>query len=264
MGNDQSAGCWDQQEKRGAARDFRLHQRTGIDGVIHAEIRQCQRLEDAQGFGEFIDLFRLPDREIGSLQAARVVFSLRLAARIGGGGVRFERRIGETVEARAQFAADLFEQCGFHHGRRSIIRSGCEIKFPEPQPFLASSPCGCQTCAVFTVYAYQNCDSCRKALKWLATHGVPHQVKAIRETPPAPAELKAALQILGGDIRKLFNTSGADYRELGMKDRLPAISEDDAIRLLSENGNLVKRPFLTGNGVALCGFKEDDWRKALL
>jgi arsenate reductase (glutaredoxin) len=144
------------------------------------------------------------------------------------------------------------------------MRRGCEIKFPEPQPFLASSPCGCHVCAVFTVYAYQNCDTCRKALKWLAAHGVPHQVRAIRETPPTSAELKAALQILGGDIRKLFNASGVDYRELGMKDRLPTLSEADAILLLSENGNLVKRPFLIGKSTALCGFKEDDWRKALL
>ncbi len=135
---------------------------------------------------------------------------------------------------------------------------------PEPQHFLASSPSGCQSCAVFTVYAYQNCDTCRKALKWLIAHEVPHQVKAIRETPPTPAELKSALQISGRDIRKLFNTSGADYRELGMKERLPTLSETDAIRMLSENGNLVKRPFLTGDGRALCGFKEDDWRTALL
>jgi arsenate reductase len=117
---------------------------------------------------------------------------------------------------------------------------------------------------VFTVYAYQNCDSCRKALKWLNAHGVPHQIKAIRETPPTPAELRSALKILGNDIRKLFNTSGVDYRELGMKDRLATLSEAEVIRMLSENGNLVKRPFLIGDGRALCGFKEDDWRKALL
>lgn len=117
---------------------------------------------------------------------------------------------------------------------------------------------------MFIVYAYQNCDSCRKALKWLKAHDVPHQTKAIRETPPSPAELKSALESLGGDLRKLFNTSGTDYRELGMKEKLPSLGEAEAIRLLSENGNLVKRPFLIGNGKALCGFKEDEWRKTLL
>lgn len=116
---------------------------------------------------------------------------------------------------------------------------------------------------MFTVYAYQNCDSCRKALKWLAAHGVPHQVKAIRETPPTPAEIKVALQILGGDMRKLFNTSGVDYRDLGMKDKLPSMSTDDAIALLSGNGNLVKRPLLLGHGKALAGFKPEEWEKTL-
>ena len=89
-------------------------------------------------------------------------------------------------------------------------------------------------------------------------------MKAIRETPPTTAELKTALKLLGGDIRKLFNSSGMDYRALGMKDKLPAMSEDDAIELLSQNGNLVKRPFLIGNGVALVGFKPEIWRETLL
>jgi arsenate reductase len=114
------------------------------------------------------------------------------------------------------------------------------------------------------VYVYQKCSTCRDALKWLNDHGIAHEVKAIRETPPSPAELKTALKLLGGDIRKLFNTSGMDYRALGMKDQLPAMSEQDAIELLSRNGNLVKRPFVTGNGVALTGFKPEIWKKTLL
>lgn len=116
---------------------------------------------------------------------------------------------------------------------------------------------------MFTVYAYQNCSTCRDALKWLDDHGIAHKTKAIRETPPSPAELKSALHAMGGDIRKLFNTSGMDYRALGMKDRLPAMSEADAIDLLSKNGNLVKRPFLIGDGKHLVGFKPDVWEKAL-
>jgi arsenate reductase len=114
------------------------------------------------------------------------------------------------------------------------------------------------------VYVYQKCSTCRDALKWLNDHGTAHEVKAIRETPPTTTELKTALKLLGGDIRKLFNSSGMDYRALGMKDKLPAMSEDDAINLLSQNGNLVKRPFVIGNGVALVGFKPETWRKTLL
>lgn len=117
---------------------------------------------------------------------------------------------------------------------------------------------------MITIYVYQKCSTCRDALKWLNDHGIAHEVKAIRETPPTSAELQAALKLLGGDIRKLFNTSGMDYRALGMKDRLAAMSETEAIELLSQNGMLVKRPFVLGNGVVLTGFKPEIWRKTLL
>ncbi|MES2660551.1 MAG: arsenate reductase family protein [Verrucomicrobiota bacterium] len=116
---------------------------------------------------------------------------------------------------------------------------------------------------MFTVYVYQKCSTCRDAMKWLDARGIPYQVKAIRETPPTVAELKTALTAFGGDMRKLFNTSGMDYREHGMKDKLPGMSEAAAFDLLSKNGNLVKRPFLIGDGKVLVGFKEAEWVTAL-
>jgi arsenate reductase (glutaredoxin) len=115
---------------------------------------------------------------------------------------------------------------------------------------------------MLTVYTYKNCGTCRDALKWLNAHGISHEVKAIRETPPTPEELETVLVTTGGDLRKLFNTSGADYRELGMKDRLPTMDQKEALRLLSTNGNLVKRPFAIGDGKALLGFKEAEWTEA--
>lgn len=117
---------------------------------------------------------------------------------------------------------------------------------------------------MLTVYAYEKCGACKDALKWLKAHGVSHQVKPIRLTPPSEAELESALKLLGGDIRKLFNTSGMDYREHGMKDKLPSMSANAAICLLSKNGNLVKRPFVIGKGFALTGFKPEAWKDALL
>ena len=116
---------------------------------------------------------------------------------------------------------------------------------------------------MLTVYGYQKCSSCRDALKWLDARGLAYQVKPIRETPPNATELATALKAMGGDLRKLFNTSGVDYRALGLKDQLPAMSEAAAFELLSENGNLVKRPFLIGDGNVLVGFKEVEWEKAL-
>ncbi len=115
------------------------------------------------------------------------------------------------------------------------------------------------------VYAYKNCDTCRKAVRWLKENDIPHEVLPIRETPPQPAELRQALAAADGDMRRLFNTSGRDYRELGLKDRLPRMNKDEAIGLLSANGNLVKRPLaLDADDLALIGFKEDEWRQALL
>jgi arsenate reductase len=116
---------------------------------------------------------------------------------------------------------------------------------------------------MLTVYSYQNCGTCRDARKWLDAKGIPYRLKAIRKTPPSRAELKKALEALGGDMRKLFNTSGMDYRELGLKDALPKMGEPEAISLLESNGNLVKRPFVTGDGKALVGFKKDAWEEAL-
>ena len=116
---------------------------------------------------------------------------------------------------------------------------------------------------MLTVYAYEKCSTCKDAIKWLKAHGVSHQLKAIRETPPDKGELDRALKLLGGDIRKLFNTSGMDYRALGMKEKLPSMNANEAISLLSKNGNLVKRPFVIGNGIALAGFKPEAWKDAL-
>lgn len=112
------------------------------------------------------------------------------------------------------------------------------------------------------VYAYKGCDTCRKALKWLAARGVPHEVRAIRETPPSPVELESALAAFGGDPRPLFNTSGGDYREMGLKDKLPAMGAAEALALLAANGNLVKRPFAIGGGRVLVGFKPAEWEAA--
>ena len=111
------------------------------------------------------------------------------------------------------------------------------------------------------IYTYEKCDTCRKALKFLASRGVEPQVVPIREQPPAKAELKRLLVLLGGDLRKLFNTSGRDYKELGMKDRLPKMSHAEALDLLSKNGNLVKRPFLLTENNGTVGFNETEWRE---
>lgn len=117
---------------------------------------------------------------------------------------------------------------------------------------------------MLTVYVYLKCSTCRDALKWLDRHRVKYTAKPIRETPPSRKELETALKLMGGSIRGLFNTSGKDYRAQGLAERLPGMGDDEAIGLLTSNGNLVKRPFVIGNNTALAGFKPELWSKALL
>jgi len=113
------------------------------------------------------------------------------------------------------------------------------------------------------LYAYANCDSCRRAARWLREAGHAFTEIPIRETPPTPAELRTVLAALDGDLRRLCNTSGRDYRALGISARLPTLSTEEALALLCGNGNLIKRPVLLGPGVALAGFQPDAWRAAL-
>lgn len=113
-------------------------------------------------------------------------------------------------------------------------------------------------------YAYRKCSTCRDAAKWLASRSVKVEALEIRETPPTLEELGFALKQLG-DIRKLLNTSGAEYRAMGLKERLEQLSSKDVFRLIQENGNLCKRPFLIDaeKGLVLTGFKADEWERAL-
>jgi arsenate reductase len=116
---------------------------------------------------------------------------------------------------------------------------------------------------VLKVYTYANCDTCRRAVKWLRAQGLAFTEHPIRETPPSAAELRTMLAAQGGELRRLFNTSGRDYRELKLGDKLDAMSTVEAFDLLTHNGNLVKRPFLLGPGVGLVGFNETAWAAAL-
>ncbi|MHB1305852.1 MAG: Spx/MgsR family RNA polymerase-binding regulatory protein [Limisphaerales bacterium] len=113
------------------------------------------------------------------------------------------------------------------------------------------------------IYAFSGCDTCRRALRLLEARQVDFEVIAIRESPPTPAELRRALAAVKGDLRRLFNTSGQEYRRLNLKDSLAGMSPDEAIELLSRNGHLVKRPLLFSPKRVLVGFKEDEWTQAL-
>ena len=113
------------------------------------------------------------------------------------------------------------------------------------------------------VYHYPQCSTCKKAIRWLAAHDVAVELVHIVEHPPSKAELREALKGAGIPIKKLFNTSGASYREGGFGERLPTMTEAEAIDALARDGKLIKRPVLLGEGVALVGFDEAAYESKL-
>ncbi|HTL67217.1 MAG TPA: Spx/MgsR family RNA polymerase-binding regulatory protein [Lacunisphaera sp.] len=112
------------------------------------------------------------------------------------------------------------------------------------------------------VYTLANCDTCRRAVKWLRARGLEFDERPIRETPPSATELRQALAAFGGERRKLFNTAGREYRALELATKLPALTDAEAVGLLAANGSLVKRPFVVGPRIALAGFDEAAWATA--
>lgn len=111
------------------------------------------------------------------------------------------------------------------------------------------------------LYVYDKCSTCRQALQFLTAKGLPFDSLPIVEKPPSKSELQKMLGYLKGDLRRLFNTSGQQYRELDMATKLPQLSDDAALDLLSRNGKLIKRPFVLFGSGGLVGFKEDEWKQ---
>ena len=118
--------------------------------------------------------------------------------------------------------------------------------------------------SALTVYFYPQCSTCRKALSWLRDRDIPFREVDIVQSPPNVRVLRQALADAGVDVRKLFNTSGQSYRNGGFKDRLPSMTEAEALAALAADGKLIKRPLAVSDGMALVGFKEAAWAAALL
>ena len=103
------------------------------------------------------------------------------------------------------------------------------------------------------------CNTCRRAKKYLEDKGIEFQDRHIVEENPTEEELTEWIRMSGLPVKKFFNTSGMKYKELGLKDRLPGMSDEEQIRLLASDGMLVKRPLLIDGDRILVGFKEKEW-----
>ena len=108
---------------------------------------------------------------------------------------------------------------------------------------------------------YPKCTTCKKAKAWLESNGIAFDDRHIVEANPTAEELKAWWQMSGLPLKKFFNTSGLLYKELKLKDKIPTMTEEEQIELLSTNGMLVKRPLIIGDDFVLVGFKEAEWEK---
>lgn len=110
---------------------------------------------------------------------------------------------------------------------------------------------------------YPKCSTCQKAKKWLLENQVEFEDRHIIEDNPSKEELKAWYEKSGLPLKRFFNTSGMKYKELKLKDKLPAMTEEEQLELLASDGMLVKRPVLVGNDFVLTGFKEKEWTEKL-
>lgn len=110
---------------------------------------------------------------------------------------------------------------------------------------------------------YPKCTTCQKAKKWLDDNGVEYDIRDIKENNPTYDELKSWYEMSGLPLKRFFNTSGVLYKSMQLKDKLPNMSEEEQLSLLSTDGMLVKRPILVGGGFVFPGFREKEWKERI-
>ena len=110
---------------------------------------------------------------------------------------------------------------------------------------------------------YPKCSTCQKAKAWLDERGISYELRDIITDNPTAEELTLWYRKSGLPLKKFFNTSGLQYKALGLKDKLPGMSEDEQFALLATDGMLVKRPILVGEDFVLVGFREAEWAARL-
>lgn len=110
---------------------------------------------------------------------------------------------------------------------------------------------------------YPKCTTCKKAKAWLDSKGLDFEVRDIKEDNPTYEELREWHRLSGLPLKRFFNTSGLLYKSMELKDKLPDMTEEEQLRLLSTDGMLVKRPILIDGGRVLTGFREKEWEEVL-
>ncbi|MEG0327009.1 MAG: arsenate reductase family protein [Erysipelothrix sp.] len=104
---------------------------------------------------------------------------------------------------------------------------------------------------------YPKCSTCKRAIKFLEDNNIDVEYRDIMLENPTKEELKKWLEISGLPIKRFYNTSGIVYREMNLKEKLPEMSDDEALELLSTTGRLVRRPLLIGDHGVFVGFHQE-------
>ena len=113
------------------------------------------------------------------------------------------------------------------------------------------------------VLCYPKCTTCQKALAYLKERGIHYDLRDIKLENPTAEELRTWWQASGLPLKKFFNTSGLQYKALGLKDKLPTMTEEEQLQLLATDGMLVKRPLVVADDAVLTGFKQAEWDEKL-
>lgn len=111
------------------------------------------------------------------------------------------------------------------------------------------------------MYCYTRCGTCAKARTWLKDRGVDYTEQDLVADTPDTETLEELFRISGKEVRKFFNTSGMKYREMNLKEKLPRMSEEEALKLLASEGMLIKRPVITDGKKVLVGFRPEEWEE---
>lgn len=110
---------------------------------------------------------------------------------------------------------------------------------------------------------YPSCGTCRKAAKWLRENNIEVVSRHIVDENPSEKELSEWIEKSGLPIQKFFNTSGQIYKENNLKNIVKIAPKEELIRLLAQNGKLLKRPILVADDFVLIGFDEMEWGNKL-
>ena len=111
---------------------------------------------------------------------------------------------------------------------------------------------------------YPKCSTCQRAKAWLDEHQIDYESRHIKEENPTVDELRTWYQNSGLPLKRFFNTSGLLYKSLGLKDKLPTLSEEEQLEILASDGMLVKRPILIGDDFVLVGFRPENWENTII